>query len=627
MAWHYLKPNASNALPRRLVFFNVAYSKTDHSGPDHSSRLNFQSLHALSGRLEDFRLTRQQRLDCVIPEMFWPWVFSQMGPRDTTWIIGHNVITDCVLSGLLPIWESGLITLDLPRAKRRENDTNVDHPHSQGFCCIQDPPTIIGLRHTKTNARFVILDILNYYADTIKTIGERFNLPHLQQANESNNVEASIERCQRNVEILAVSFIHLLRFVRDSDYGMFRYTAAAQSIAAYRHRFMKHQICLHDDLQLKHFERESFYGGQISIFRRGVHKDSVHQYDVCSLYPSVMRCSLYPTKLRDCCRNWPNSTLKPPIQLSHSIARVKLNTIYESFPTRQSGHTQYATGQFETCLSGPELDYAYRNNLITNWGMWAEYYCEPIFTLFVDTLWAQRLSLRLSGDRVGENIVKLMLNTLYGKFAQKSTEWIIIQDQIPPEPFVQWTEIDTATGKRTSYRSIGWNVQMEVEREELTRSFPAISAFVTAYGRQRMRELRHKAGMENVYYQGVDSLIVNDQGKENLEKAGEIAQFVLGRLRHQYSANECNLIAASCYTIGSKTVAAGMKDDATILSDSEWIEEQICGVKRLFSGGETTYIDTQVVRKEFRKWIEKESTVTESLTAIPQGDNTFGSVI
>ena len=84
-------------------------------------------------------------------------------------------------------------------------------------------------------------------------------------------------------------------------------------------------------------------------------------------------------------------------------------------------------------------------------------------------------------------------------------------------------------------------------------------------------------------------------------------RFALGRLRHQHTANFCDLRYAGGYTIGNKSVAAGMKSDSSILSDTEWIEEQTCGVKRLFSGGNTTYVDTRMVRKEFRQWLNNPS--------------------
>jgi hypothetical protein len=146
-----------------------------------------------------------------------------------------------------------------------------------------------------------------------------------------------------------------------------------------------------------------------------------------------------------------------------------------------------------------------------------------IFTGFVDEFFARRREHAERGEHFEARLCKTIANSLYGKFAQLSPAWHNVSTPVPSEPWITWRQCCLDSRTITNYRSFGWQTQILKERGEYYGSFPAISSFVTAYARERMRSLKETAGVDNVYFQSIDALIVTDHGLSNLENSGEIS--------------------------------------------------------------------------------------------------------
>ena len=70
-----------------------------------------------------------------------------------------------------------------------------------------------------------------------------------------------------------------------------------------------------------------------------------------------------------------------------------------------------------------------------------------------------------------------------------------------------------------------------------------------------MNRLRTVAGQKNVYYQGVDALIVNSAGYRSLLAAGEVSQLEIGKLRLEHTANYGAVSGICDYNLGDKGCA------------------------------------------------------------------------
>lgn len=602
MQWKKIKPNHSNALPRKLIFFDTeTYQESLPDNPDRKRHL-LRVGHAKCYSLRRDYIGEEKTLDFTIGGMFWNWVLKQSSSRETTWIIGHNIFFDLTISGFWSLFDCARVVLDLPRSKRRKDDDSHLIPHGQGFCCLEDPPTIIGVRDCYTDSRIVCIDSLNYFNCPLSELGDLHDLPKLQMPNGEEDTVVWRNYCQRDVEILRNSFCTLLSFVRGLDWGMFRYTIAQQSISAFRHRYMQHDIVTDNNDSVKQLSRCGYYGGRTEVFRRGEINEFVYQYDVRSLYPSIMKGNQFPCKLIkwQITKDWTQH--RPDIDLKRSVARVRIESDSLPLPKRIGLRTLYATGNYETVLAGPELALAERQKCILSWQSWALFQTAELFTFFVDELWRIRQSLEADGNRPFANICKLLLNSLYGKFAQKGDRWENVPNLFPAAPWSKWIQYDLTTLETKHFRSVGYHVQQLVEGQELDCSFPAIAAFVTSYARLKMDKLREIAGCRNVYYQGVDALIVNATGKQRLEQAGLIGENELGKLRLEYQTNSCEIKAKNVYRLGEKIVVSGMNGKAKFLNDWQWKQEEFSGVKSIWHGEASQFVYSQPIVKSIVDW-------------------------
>jgi hypothetical protein len=504
----------------------------------------------------------------------------------------------------------GKFTIDWPRSVRKREDDGEDNPHNVGLCCIESPPTIIALRCSRTQGRLIIVDSLNWFPVPLSEMGDACGLPKLTMPEFNEPDESWFDYCQRDSEIVLETFVNLIDWVRENNCGMFRYTAPSQAYAAYRHRFMRQQICVHDNGDIKQLERSAYCGGRTEVFRLGRFSGMVSQLDCNSLFPSVMQSGRFPMLLDKFDSGRSLSADMPDIAWADSVAEVEINTLSPIFPVRRDGATIYPVGKFVTHLCGHELHYAQSQGYVKRVGKWAEYRCGDLFSLWVDELWQLRQKYKSDGNKLYEQFAKRLLNSLYGKFGQRSPGWINVPGDMSSLPWTRWIGIGEMPNEIVNYRSVGWNVQRQTNREEIEGSFVAISAFVTSAARMKMNAIRWTAGERECYYQGCDSVMVSDLGLERLTAAGMVDQSELGKLRFQCASSDGEILGCSDYRIGDKVVIAGRARAMTLSEDGQQLQRKFDATRNLFSGRPIDYID-ETLEPWTRAGMYKKGTVGE----------------
>jgi hypothetical protein len=589
-----IKRNHSNALPRYILSISVEYETDETKSTSKSLAHKFRSVSVVSGRFVRSGIVGTQSNSFSDVASFWRFVYGFTKPNYTTWIIGDNVLTQLIVCGLPGRFARGEISIDRPRSKRKREDNDEENVFAVGLAVLESPPTIVGCRVGSTQGRIVIVDSRNWFPDGIST-----GTPAAQQRTARQNavVDSDNSRLTRNESqatgILG-TFETLILWVKDNDMGLFRYTAGSQAMGAFRHRFMSHNIYVHDNTEIQKLERRCYYGGRSEVFKLGTIDGTVRQLDVSSLFPSCMRSGSYPCMLRRSEQREELIELLPSIDWSAACADVEIQTDKPLYPLRTDTNVIFPIGRFTTSLAGSDLYRAYRAGCIRRVGSWAEYKLAPLFTLWVDTLWHMRQEYRRTGNVLYEKFTKQIMNSLYGKFAQLTPAWVNIPGDHSMLPWTNEARRDKASGDWIKYRSIGWEVQRQDKRVERPASFYAISAFVTAEARARMDWLRRVAGKPHVYYQGVDSLIVNKRGYENLVLSDEVAENALGKLRLQYESDYCVIRGVSDYEIGSRVVLSSKSANSEISDDGQCLQHKYYVMNNLFKNGPINTIEEKL---------------------------------
>jgi hypothetical protein len=437
----------------------------------------------------------------------------------------------------------------------------------------------------QTQGRLVIVDLLNWFQGDLSTIKTACKLtPSVSDASGDASDPLTIAG-RSNSESIHKLFENLIGWVSENQMGLFRYTASSQAMGAYRHRFMTHQIYIHDNKDIQKLERKAYFGGRSDVFKMGPFDECMYQLDTNALFPYVMQTEYFPYILNRFENRHAMLEVLPGIDWSASVAYVELVTNKPIYPLRTNLHVIYPIGRFRTTLCGKELQNAFTAGHIVSCGSWAEYKLAKLFELWVTELWAMRRAYRTAGNALYEQFTKRVMNSLYGKFAQLTPSWVNVNGDHSLEPFTKDSRIDPTTGVWTTLRSVGWQCQKLQKREEKAGSFYAIAAFVTSAARCRMNYVRLAAGHRNVYYQGVDCVIVNKKGLTNLELLGEIQPTELGKLRIEYVSDYGRINGISDYQIGSREVVASRALTAETTDLGDVLQHKYYVMDHLFKNG------------------------------------------
>jgi hypothetical protein len=551
---HTLKPNKRRTVPTEWVFFDT---ESDSIPIEGGTKLVFRF-----GYAEHCRYVREKRtlktsstLFFDEPESFISFLESCVRKQTTLYVVAHNITHD-------------VCTLDLLR-RMTGRGWEIDSIY-------EEQATVIIRLHRGTS-RVVLIDSLNWFrgklADFAPLVGEKkvdvdFDCP---------DTELLKERCITDVVILRKMVDAYIRFVQDNDFGDLRLTAASQAFSAFRHRFYRVPIRIHNDERVLALERASYKGGMVRCWRVGEFNGEFYQLDVNSMYPYVMSRYAYPVRmlayrekvkieeLRKLC-NWfcliADMTVKPkrPAYLHRTV----------------NGITVYPTYEFRDVFTTPEIEDLLREDAILKVHRVVIYKASDIFREYVYTLYEMRMRFKEEGNKVWEYLCKVMLNSLYGKFGARAKRIIPRPDLVIPGRRIHYLlDIGQKRLRGVYYFSDDEEAlpYTSVDEGEAFNSFPAIAAHVTAYARLHLFGLVEKAGLENAYYSDTDSIIVNREGYERLSHL--IHPTMLGMLKEEGKAEHLIIRSRKDYLFGDKRVLKGIPEvsrayDTNVLRREVW---------------------------------------------------------
>lgn len=583
-----MKTNDASYLPRHIVAVDTETIPEPTNVRCTVFRHRFRLGHVISSHYRRDKFTKVHSCPITKTTEFWDYIDRLSGPRKTLWVVAHNTLFDLVTLGLRDILQSGRYSLDAPRSVREPKDDDGNPTVPKAMLAIDGVPFLMCLRCASTGGRIVFVDTLNWFRSTLAEIGTTLNLEKLPMPAFSEPDSVWADYCKRDTEVCFHAFCELIKWHRANDLGVFRYTAASQAMGSYRHRFSTAPILFHDNGEAKKLERQGFFGGRTECFRVGLVSEPVFQLDVNSLYPSVMRSNKYPSYLDAFEENHLPKAVSFIDDPLSTIAEVDMIDPPPIYPFREGGMVVYPRGSFRTTLCGPELSEAIAGGWVKSIGRYAVYKTAELFTKYVDEIWAMRWRYKTEGNGVYAGLAKTLLNSLYGKFSQRPNRWDELDNGVGGLELCQWILPDWDTKKVRQYRTVAGRVFVEVKEGERDDTLIAISAFVASYARLRMNEIRAKAGRDNVFYQGVDSVLVNSEGLARLNELGPFGESQLGGLRLNYHAENAVLYNVADYTLGDRQVVAGRAKEYETAADGRMTNRIMNATQSLFEprGGE-----------------------------------------
>ncbi len=541
-------------------------------------------------------------------EDFWSFIDSKLPASNAELnLIAHNAAFDLRVMNwyhnLFEVgnWERGKVTI-LPDGSPLPFVVQLKRGRER--IMLRDLANYYGLQPLGNIGKSVGLgkqdDIVNY-----KTEPDRW----FNAEVDTDDWELLKVYCRRDTEIVLKAMDVLMTFLETHQLGSLSISAASQSKLAFR-KFMPVEkdgngvLYYHTEESRMKLERDSYMGGRVEIFGKHGHVEGpIREFDFNSMYPSVQLDNLYPVKAirggwgyrneaKSCTKFITYDTVSDLYSRDICIvARVTVDipfNVRTHIPLKHDGKLLFPTGTFQTVLTTPELLYALEQNYVIGVQEYSLYSGRrDLFTDYVEFFYAQRVAYKSEGNKAFEQLCKLFMNSLYGKFGQYSHEWEIDgmpEGVVPPGMVMK-------IGDKT-YRNFGHITEVRSPRMvEPSNSFAAIASHVTAYGRDILRQAMDVVS-ESVVYCDTDSIHVKGNAWKGLDEKGFIHPSRLGALAQEDHKGDNApsdwgiYLAPKDYLLDGKTAKLkGIPKDAQEVEPGMWLTTQMQGLSGAFRQG------------------------------------------
>ena len=363
-------------------------------------------------------------------------------------------------------------------------------------------------------------DSLNIFPTSLKKLGELFGdnkgeTPEKFKTGKRGPItDEDIEYCVKDCKILFDALNSLF-----TEIGCIRLTLASLSMAYFRRLHLPQDI-FYNDLVYEFFD--SYYGGRVECFRLG--KVTAQKFDINSMYPYAMKVAKFPD---------PGNLRRddnPPLDkfrflLEYYEGMVKAKVIHRDgfigyLPVKHNGKLIFPTGTFTGTWNFNELRYAVKSKVVKVISVEYCIYSKPIpsiFESFVTDVYNKRNNATNEFQRY---LYKIILNSLYGKFAQKrkhntryveNMQGITLKDNEKVTPFNS-DRLDafvTSEEQKWSYNTI-----------------PSFSSYITSFARVQLLDQIIKYAENDIVYIDTDSIAVNNYTMD-IETGPKLGQFKL----------------------------------------------------------------------------------------------------
>ena len=396
-------------------------------------------------------------------------------------LVGHNIVYDLAFIDEIV-----------------NDSTRLQNGNS--FYTAKIKETNVKVFDTANYARGSLADWIGYL-DMEKT----HNIKKIPFTDEQPPSELTTELKERNRADAVATWI-LANFLEDFAVKEcncpFKLTVGALSFLFWE-RHCASDLWIRDDEDLMEFERLSYRGGRVEVFRSG--EQATYQYDVHKMYLSIMKEELLPNpcKVRFYDNDYRfNETYKNGFPF---IADVEVYVPKQRIPPlpyvdKETGKLIFPTGRFRGVFTSVGLREAVdkHNVKILKVYRYSVYYEEKKYlSKFAEWVWEKQNYYKAEGNIGMYQMLKVFGNALYGKFGQKSggTSWVKLEDY-------KGKDIEGLDGLE---RDGVLYVQVTEPRKWSSHSFPVIAAFITAYGRRKWLR-KAKEHEDFVVYGDTDSI-------------------------------------------------------------------------------------------------------------------------
>jgi len=561
--WHILRSVKGESVPSRVLAFQIEPQIRLLDGTVHEHR--FRVGTGVCYWLVDGQVVDQEEDVFRRPEDWFRWLRLRRSRDRCTWISSYGLAY-------------GLTLLDWWR-------TALHHGEELVSAVTSDPPTIIVTRCGKRISRYI--DMANYSRDGLRTLMRRAGAVPTSSSYYCPDDETAMCRSRIKTQFVGDYLCRAINLVRSNRLCSWQPTAASLSFTTYRHSCMSTPLWIHAHPEAFALERAALFGGRVQTWRDGYVNEPIKICDVNSLYPYVMRDYVHPVKFRSYQHGASLRELSQALRGFECVAKVTVASCSPHLPRRMGAHLYWDGTAGIRPLAGPELRQAHALGCIERVHQLSRYDAGVPFASFVRSLYPLKLSLSDKGDQLGASFVKLLLNSLVGKFSQKGKRWKNVPQAPSRGHWSTWLAKHPQKDHYCMYRDLGGLVQCVEEGGEWRHSFPALSASVTSAARIELARHIDTAGAAATLYCDTDSVHCLREGYDRLVAGGHIHPTRLGSLKIAHEGPDGTYWGLKHYRVGDKYCCCFLTASAVGIAEGVYRDAARYHFEHMMSAGMT----------------------------------------
>jgi hypothetical protein len=565
---HYVAHNKITRVPRAHLYLDSeAHREVVEHGEVQSFRCAVTAFDRKAHGGDRWR--EREWAEHVTTAGLWEWVTARCQARARTVLVAHNLAYDLRITdafGWLPAhgWELKAIRLT----------------DRQAWCSFR-----------KGQRTLVMLDTLAWVALPLERLGELCEIPKLPLPAWEDTDEAWMARCRRDVEILAEVWRRLIGWVDTADLGNFKPTGAGQAWAAYRHRFMRHHLFVHEDEPAREAERESTYTGRCEAWRHGrLTGGPFTEWDYTNAYASIGAACAVPVKLHGQLDRADLATVLAAARKCAVLTEATVTTEAPTLPARTPDGIAWPVGTFTTTVWENELQAALEQGATVEVHRAWWYRRAPALSDFCGWVLDQLAPTAGDTDPIVRVALKHWGRALIGRTAAQWSRW----EQVGTSPIADVALgkcRDVGAGEAFDLLQLGTQLIRATERGENPDAMVSVMAWVMAEARVRLWRTMLTAGLDHVAYVDTDSLWVTPAGSDRL-RAANLAGLVVKR-----EARHVEVFGPRQLVVTGELVAAGVPKRATEVAPRVWEGDVWAGLGTSLRAGEADRV--RIMRRRF----------------------------
>lgn len=285
--------------------------------------------------------------------------------------------------------------------------------------------------------KLYFIDSYNYFKSSVETYGKILGIQKITKPKFLGQYPKTEEEwkeletyCMRDSEI-TYKIVNLIQDGINVSGGQLKLTIASSSIDTYKRKYLSKTLNSEEQKFMNINEKlfKAYYGGRTEIFSRGYIKN-YNYLDYNSMYPSVM-LNEYPDVNTVKFVNQPDKLILE----YEGVSSVLLECPYMHIPLLpvQSDKLIFPIGTIRGEYTHIELRKAEEQGYKIKKIYWSIYYTKTFYPFkeYILEMYHKRNELKKEGNSL-QLVYKLLMNSLYGKFAQKNMteiEFINLEDE------------------------------------------------------------------------------------------------------------------------------------------------------------------------------------------------------